>query len=302
MVITMNRSELTEWRKARSAGATGFTRCGNTALHWGERTYIMGIVNVSPDSFSGDGLDNVDRAVDQAKRFIEEGADIIDVGGESTRPGTSPSSDDEAARQELSRVIPVLERLKYEITVPVSVDTYRYAVARQALDAGAHIINDIWGLQRSPGIAALAAERNVPLIVMSNHREKQSRYIIPAIIADMKRAADIALDAGVPWDNIIIDPGIGFGKTLKQNYEIVRRLNELKILGLPVLLGTSRKSMVGLTLDLPPDQRVEGTAATVALGIANGADIVRVHDVKEMARVSRMTDAIVRRKRNISWQ
>lgn len=262
----------------------------------------MGIVNVSPDSFSGDGLDSVDKAVDQAKRFIEEGADIIDVGGESTRPGTTPSSYEEATRQELSRVMPALKRLIHEINVPVSIDTYRYAVARQALDAGAHIINDIWGLQRSPNLATLAAEKNIPLIVMSNQREKQSRHIIPAIIADMKRAADTALDAGVRWDNIIIDPGIGFGKTLEQNYEIVRRLSELKVLGLPVLLGTSRKSMIGLTLDLPPDQRVEGTAATIALGISAGADIVRVHDVKEMVRISRMTDAIVRRKRSLSWQ
>lgn len=298
----MNKPSLVNWRNTRSSGATGFTRCGKTAFHWGDRTYIMGIVNVSPDSFSGDGLDNVDKAVDQAKCFIEEGADIIDVGGESTRPGTSPSSDARAAEQELNRVIPVLERLTHEINVPVSIDTYRYTVARQALDAGAHIINDIWGLQHSPELAGLAAERNVPLIVMSNQRKKQSRYIIPAIIADMKRAADIALDAGVAWDNIIIDPGIGFGKTLEQNYEIVRRLNELKVLGLPVLLGTSRKSMIGLTLDLPPEQRMEGTAATIALGIAGGADIVRVHDVKEMVRISRMTDAIIRRKRSRSWQ
>jgi dihydropteroate synthase len=292
----MNKSSLVNWRKTRGSGANGFTHCGKTTFHWGDRTYIMGIVNVSPESFSGDGLDSVDMAVAQAKRFIEEGADIIDVGGESTRPGTTPSSDTLAAEQEMNRVIPVLEYLIPEINVPVSIDTYRLAVARQALDAGADIINDIWGLQRSPELARLAAERRVPLIVMSNQREKQSRYIMPAIIADLKRAADTALDAGVAWDNIIIDPGIGFGKTLEQNYEIVRRLDELKVLGLPVLLGTSRKSMIGLTLDLPPDQRVEGTAATIALGIAGGADIVRVHDVKEMVRVSRMTDAIVRRK------
>jgi dihydropteroate synthase len=292
----MNKSSLVNWRKTRGSGATGFTRCGKTTFHWGDRTYIMGIVNVSPESFSGDGLDNVAKAVAQAKRFIEEGADIIDVGGESTRPGTTPSSDTLAAEREMNRVIPVLERLVPEINVPVSIDTYRLAVARQALDAGADIINDIWGLQRSPELARLAAVRRVPLIVMSNQREKQSRYIMPAIIADLKRAADTALDTGVAWDNIIIDPGIGFGKTLEQNYEIVRRLGELKVLGLPVLLGTSRKSMIGLTLDLPPDQRVEGTAATIALGIAGGADIVRVHDVKEMVRVSRITDAIVRRK------
>ncbi|MEJ2738821.1 MAG: dihydropteroate synthase [Dehalococcoidia bacterium] len=293
----MNKSFLAQWRRQRSSGATGLTRCGNTTFQWGERTYIMGIVNTSPESFSGDGLDSVYRAVTQARHFIEEGADIIDVGGESTRPGTKPSSDDLATEQELSRVIPVLERLVREIDAPVSIDTYRYAVARQALDTGVHIINDIWGLQREPRLAELAAERNAPLIMMSNQREKPGRYIMPVIIADLKRAVDTALDAGVPWDNIIIDPGPGFGKTLEQNYEIVRRLGELKAFGLPVLLGTSRKSMIGLTLDLPPDQRVEGTAATVALGIANGADIVRVHDVKEMVRVCRMTDAIVRRGR-----
>jgi dihydropteroate synthase len=297
VVTTIDKSSLAQWRRERSRGAPGLTRCGKTSLHWGERTYIMGIVNVSPESFSGDGLDSVDKAVAQAIRFIEEGADMIDVGGESTRPGTTPSSDDSAAKLELSRVIPVLERLIHEIDAPVSIDTYRYNVARQALDTGVHIINDIWGLQREPRLAELAAERDVPLIMMSNQREKPTRYIIPAIIVDLKRAVDTALDAGVPWDNIIIDPGPGFGKTLEQNYEIVRRLGELKALGLPVLLGTSRKSMIGLTLDLPPDQRIEGTAATVALGIANGADIVRVHDVKEMVRVCRMTDAIVRKRK-----
>jgi dihydropteroate synthase len=258
----------------------------------------MGIVNVSPDSFSGDGLDNVEAAIAQAHRFVSEGADIIDVGGESTRPGTAPESTREAIKQELSRIMPVLEGLRGKIDVPLSVDTYRYEVARQALDAGVNMINDIWGLQKSPELAGLAAERNVPLIIMSNQRDRPYARIIPAVIADLKRAIDAALDARIPWENIIIDPGVGFGKKLEQNYEIVRRLNELKVLGRPVLLGTSRKSMIGLTLDLPSDQRLEGTAATVAIGIANGADIVRVHDVREMVRVCRMSDAIVRTRRD----
>ena len=294
MVNRMSRAALNKWRKERGGTGPGVTRCGGKVFNWGERTYVMGIVNVSPDSFSGDGLDNVDDAVAQAHRFVSEGADIIDVGGESTRPGTAPESTREVIDRELDRIIPVLERLCGKIDVPISVDTYRYEVAKHALDMGVHMINDIWGLRQLPELAGLVAERGVPLIVMSNQRDKGVPRIMPAIIADLKRAIDTALNAGVAWENIIIDPGIGFGKTLEQNYEILRSLNELRVLGRPVLLGTSRKSMIGLTLDLPADQRLEGTAATVAIGIANGADIVRVHDVREMMRVARMTDAIIR--------
>ena len=254
----------------------------------------MGIINASPDSFSGDGIASVDEAVAQAHRFVAEGVDVIDIGGESTRPGTTPQSTEESIKQELRRVIPVLERLAGKIEVPLSIDTYRYEVARQALDAGAKMINDIWGLKRDPTLAKLAAERSVPIILMANQREEPQRYIMPAVLSDLKWSVDTALDAGVPWDNIIIDPGIGFGKTVAQNLEIIRRLDEMKVLGRPVLLATSRKSVIGLTLDLPPDQRLEGTAATIAIGIARGADMVRVHDVKEMMRVCRMSDAIVR--------
>ena len=250
----------------------------------------MGIINVSPDSFSGDGLNNVDAAVAQAQRFVAEGVDILDVGGESTRPNSSPVSVDE----ELRRVIPVLERLAVKVEVPLSVDTYKLEVALRALDAGADMINDVWGLKKEPGLAKLAAEKSVPVILMSNQREYPQRNIVPAVIADLKRAIDLALDAGVPWENIIIDPGVGFGKTLEQNLELVRRLDTLKALGRPILLGTSRKSMIGLVLDLPPEQRLEGTAASVAIGIAKGADIIRVHDVEEMIRVCRMSDAIIR--------
>jgi len=270
------------------------TRCGNLELRWGERTYVMGILNVNPDSFSGDGLGgNIDAAVAQAKRFFAEGADIIDVGGESTRPGTSPKSMDDVT-EELRLVIPVIKRLAKEIPTPISVDTYKPKVAIQALEAGAKMVNDIWGLQKSPELARLAADSGVPIVLMSNQRETSVENIMPAIIADLKRAIDVAVKNGVPENNIIIDPGLGFGKTLEQNLEIIRRLAELRVLRKPILLGSSRKSMIGKVLDLPADQRIEGTAATVAIGIAHGTDIIRVHDVKEMARVCRMSDAIVR--------
>lgn len=252
----------------------------------------MGVINVSPDSFSGDGLASVAAAVAQAERFADEGVDILDVGGESTRPNSAPITVDE----ELRRVIPVLERLAGKVKVPLSVDTYKFEVARQALDAGAEMLNDIWGLKQEPRLAELAARRGVPVILMSNQRDKPVRSIVPAVLSDLKRAVDLALGAGVPWENIILDPGIGFGKRLEQNLELVRRLDELKVLGRPVLLGTSRKSMIGLVLNLPAEERLEGTAASIAIGIAKGADIVRVHDLKEMMRVCRMSDAIIRGK------
>jgi dihydropteroate synthase len=292
MAGRVSKDSLIQWRKARGGLSLGITHCGKTTFRWGERTYVMGIINVSPDSFSGDGLASVDAAVAQAQRFVAEGVDVLDVGGESTRPNSAPITVDE----ELRRVIPVLERLAGKIKVTLSVDTYKLEVARRALDAGAEMINDIWGLKQEPRLAELAAERGVPVILMSNQRDKPVRNIVPAVLSDLKRSIDLALDAGVSWENIIIDPGIGFGKTLEQNLELVRRLDELKALGRPVLLGTSRKSMIGLVLDLPPEQRLEGTAASIAIGIAGGADMVRVHDVKEMMRVCRMSDAIVRGK------
>ncbi len=271
----------------------GVMRCGGWEFRWGERTYVMGIINVTPDSFSGDGLGNdIEAAVAQGKRFAAEGADILDVGGESTRPNAEPVS----AEEELRRVIPVVERLAAEVTVPVSVDTYRYEVAQRALAAGARMINDIWGLERDPRLAELAAEHKVPMVLMSNQRGRPCPDIVPEVIASLKKSIALALDRGVPWQNIIVDPGVGFGKTLEQNLEIVRRLDEFKCLNRPILIGTSRKSMIGLVLDLPPDQRLEGTAATVAISIARGADIVRVHDVAQMVRVCRMSDAVVRSK------
>ena len=272
---------------------SGVMRSGGWEFRWGERTYVMGIINVTPDSFSGDGLGHdTEAAVVQGKRFAAEGADILDVGGESTRPNAEPVS----AEEELRRVIPVVERLAAEVALPVSVDTHRYEVAQRALAAGARMINDIWGLGRDPRLANLAAEHSVPIVLMSNQRDRKCPDIVPEVIASLKKSVALAMDRGVPWQNIIVDPGVGFGKTLEQNLEIVRRLDELKCLNRPILIGTSRKSMIGLVLDLPPDQRLEGTAATVAISIAKGADIVRVHDVAQMVRVCRMSDAVVRGK------
>ena len=296
---------------ARYEGRTlGSMEIGGRLFEWGKRTYIMGILNVTPDSFSGDGLmaagDFVGAALAQAERFVEEGADILDVGGESTRPGSAPIP----AEEELRRVMPVVERLAREFDVPISIDTYKAEVARRALDAGAHMVNDVWGLRMDPELAGLVAERGVPVVVMHNRsRPKDAvqeerlggRYVgveyedlMADIIRELRGSVQIALDAGVAWERIIVDPGLGFGKTVEQNLEIMDRLGELKVLGRPILVGPSRKSFIGYTLDLPPEERLEGTAATVALCIARGADIVRVHDVKEMVRVARMTDAIVR--------
>jgi dihydropteroate synthase len=279
------------------------TLCGGRVFYWGKRTYIMGVINVSPDSFSGDGLADAEEAVARAKRLASEGADIIDIGGESTRPGSGSIS----INEELRRVLPVVEKLADEISVPLSVDTYKLEVADQALDAGANMINDIWGLKKEPRLAELAAQKGVPIALMSNQRDSRCHDIMSAVISDLKRALEQASDAGVPWENIIIDPGIGFGKTQEQNLEVLQRLEELQALGRPVLLGSSRKSFIGWVLDLtleqrssdvafipPGDQRLEGTAATIAIGIAKGANIVRVHDVNEMARVCKMSDAIVR--------
>jgi dihydropteroate synthase len=254
----------------------------------------MGVINLSPDSFLGDGLDSdIEAAQAQARRFISEGADIIDIGGESTRPGSKPIS----VNEELRRVIPVVEKLANELSVPVSIDTYKSAVAIRALAAGASMINDVWGLKKEQRLARIAADAGVPIIIASNQRDEPCQHEIMAeVISDLKNSIMLAKKADVAEQNIIIDPGIGFGKSLEQNLEIIHRLAELKSLAKPILLGTSRKSVIGLVLDLPPDQRLEGTAATVAIGIANGADIIRVHDVKQMVRVCRMSDAIVRRK------
>lgn len=273
------------------SGDMGITRCGGVEFEWGTRTHVIGIVNVTPDSFSGDGLDgSVSASVARAVQFVADGADIIDVGGQSTRPGSDPVD----AEEELRRVIPVIEALSKQMTVPISIDTYWAEVAKKAVDAGAHIINDVWGLKKDPGMAEVVAQCGVPVVITQNQRGSSYHDLMPELISDLGQSIKAAIKAGVKQENIIIDPGIGFGKTVEQNLEIVRRLSELKQLGRPILLGTSRKSFIGYALDLPVDQRVEGTAATVAIGIANGADIVRVHDVKQMALVARMSDAVAR--------
>ena len=281
-----------------------------TEFIWGERTYVMGILNVTPDSFSGDGLlsaeETVARAVAQAQQFEADGADILDIGGESTRPGSVPIS----AEEELARVIPVITAVRAATDLPISVDTYRAAVAEAALQAGADWINDVWGLRMDGRMAGIVAAAGCPVVIMHNRSKPKDvaqterlggRYLgveyddlITDIKNELQTSIDLALTAGVQPEKIIIDPGVGFGKTVSQNLQIVNELDQFKALGFPILLGASRKSFIGYTLDLPPDDRLEGTAVTIAIGIDRGADIVRVHDVKEMARVARMTDSIVR--------
>ena len=280
----------------------GITKCGNTEFHWGKRTYVVGIINMSPESFSGDGIADVDSAVEQARRFVSEGADILDVGGESTRPGLASIS----ASEEINRAIPIIERLSREIEVPISIDTSKLEVAERALKAGAAMLNDQWGLKKEPRLAKLAAKKGVPIVLMSNQRDKGGydatagrdtalyEDVMGEVISTLRQGIASAIEAGVYSENIIVDPGIGFGKTWQQDLEIVRRLRELKELGRPILIGTSRKSLIKMVLNLPATERVEGTAATVAISIANGADMVRVHDVRQMVRVCRMADAIVR--------
>jgi len=293
-------------------------------LDWGTRTYVMGILNVTPDSFSGDGLlatpsssptdrsdathEGLPRALAQARRFLAAGVDLLDVGGESTRPGAQQVGVDE----ELARVVPVIEALRLETDVLISIDTYKASVAEAALNAGADMVNDVWGLRADPALAKVAASHQAPVILMHNRSKPANadvqarlggRYVgmeYANLLEDVKHelmeSVAIARAAGIPDEYIILDPGIGFGKTVEQNLELINRLEEIRSLGFPVLLGPSRKSFIGYTLDLPPDQRVEGTAAAVAVGITRGADIIRVHDVEMMMRVARMTDAIVRRQ------
>lgn len=249
----------------------------------------MGVLNLSPDSFSGDGLGSDMKAiVTKAKRLVAEGADIVDIGGESTRPDTPPVPADE----ELRRVIPAIERLASEVSVPISIDTYKSEVASRALKAGANMINDVWGLKRDHKLAQVASEAGVPIVLVSNQRDSTTNYDIMAeVISSLEKSMSLAIQAGIDEPNIIVDPGIGFGKSVEQNLAIIHRLAELKVLGRPILLGTSRKFVTSQA----PDQRLEATSATVAIGIAHGADIVRVHDVQRMVRVCRMSDAIMRK-------
>ncbi|MBI4298920.1 MAG: dihydropteroate synthase [Chloroflexi bacterium] len=274
------------------------TSIGGRQFRWGERTYVMGVINVTPDSFSGDGLGyEVDAAIEQALRFEAEGADILDVGGESTRPpgriygkGATHLSEEE----ELRRVIPTIERITKEAKIPVSIDTYKASVALRALEAGAAMVNDVWALQADPFMAEVVANAKVAVVLMHNQPGTRYENLIPNVISGLDERMKTALKAGIPEKNIILDPGIGFGKNPGQNVEILQRFDALKVLGRPLLVGTSRKSVIGEVLGLPVDQRLEGTAATIALAIAKGVDMVRVHDVREIVRVVRMSDAIVR--------
>ncbi len=294
-------------------------KINNHTLNWGSRTYIMGILNATPDSFSGDGLlpspptplpqgeGSIENALEQAKSFVEFGADILDVGGESTRPGSELVDADE----EMRRVIPIIRAIVDQLPQTlISIDTYKAEVAEAALNAGAHIVNDVWGLRADPKLASVIAAFSCPVILMHNRSNPASVEVrenlgnayqgaeyddlLKEIKAELLESVEIATQAGVTHEAIILDPGIGFGKTVPQNLELNNRLDEIRALGYPVLLGPSRKSFIGYTLDLPADERVEGTAASIAIGIARGADIIRVHDVKEMVRVAKMTDALVR--------
>jgi dihydropteroate synthase len=273
------------------AATMRMARIGDREFHWGSRTYVMGIVNVTPDSFSGDGVTDLEAAVAQARQMEQDGADLIDIGGESTRPETwaGPGL---SAEEELARVVPVVARVAGAVAVPVSIDTYKAEVAERAIAAGAAMVNDVWGLRRDPRMASAVFRAGVPVVLMHNKPGGGYRDLIGEIAASLQEGVELGRAAGIPEDHIVLDPGIGFGKTREENLEIIRRLPELRRLGFPVMIGPSRKSFIGKTLDLPAGERLEGTAAAVALSIVGGADIVRVHDVQAMVRVARMADAI----------
>jgi len=281
-------------------------------FEWGTRTYVMGILNLTPDSFSGDGLSEKGQevALRQAEIFVRAGVDILDIGGESTRPGAASVS----TQEEMDRVLPFISQLAGEFDTLISIDTYKSEVAKAALKEGANILNDVWGLRADPALGEIAAAAGVPVILMHNRSNPNNaavkeqlggRYIgveyddlLEDVKTELLESISLAHKAGIFDQNVILDPGIGFGKTVPQNLELLNRLNEIRALGYPILLGPSRKSFIGYTLDLPPDDRIEGTAATVSVGIVRGADIIRVHDVPEMIRVTRMTDALVRGMQN----
>lgn len=267
-------------------------KAGKYNLFIGQKTLIMGILNLTPDSFSDGGdYNHIEKAIEHAKDMIESGADIIDIGGESTRPGSKEVS----AELEINRIIPVIKTLVKEIDVPISVDTYKADVAEKALIAGADIVNDVWGMQRDKNMASVISASKSPVVLM--HNQKDTEYkddIIKEINKFFEKSIEIGLKAGIDSSKIILDPGIGFGKTYEQNIEVMSRLGQLKELGYPILLGTSRKSMIGKILDLKPKERIEGTIATTVMGIVQGVDIVRVHDIKENYRAVKVADAIVR--------
>lgn len=268
-------------------------KIGNRNIDLNERTYVMGILNVTPDSFSDGGKYNeVEEAVKRAKTMVEEGADIIDIGGESTRPGAEYVSEEE----EINRVIPIIKAIKKELDVIISIDTYKSRTAEEAILAGADIINDVWGFKKDENIAKVAAKYNVPCILMHNRENKPYKKLMNDVIYDLVDSINIALEAGVLRENIILDPGIGFAKTYEENLIVMDNLEKIVEIGYPVLLATSRKSMIGLALELPTDKRLEGTIATTVMGIMKGCNIVRVHDVLENKRACVMTDKILRSK------
>jgi dihydropteroate synthase len=270
-------------------------KTANHTFGLNEKTLIMGILNVTPDSFSDGGkYDKLESAINHAQEMVQQGADILDVGGESTRPGAVCVP----LEAELERILPVIKALKASVNVPISIDTYKAEVARQAVAAGADIINDVWGAKADPDMAAVAAFCDVPIILMHNRRDTNYTDFMKDMILDLQQSISIVKEAGVKDSHIILDPGIGFAKTYLQNLEALRRLDEITSLGYPVLLGTSRKSVIGKTLDLPSNQRVEGTGATVCLGIEKGCHIIRVHDVLEMSRMAKMMDAMLGKRRD----
>ena len=273
-----------------SKGQSTLIKAGPYTLDYTNKTLIMGILNVTPDSFSDGGkYSHLENAVAHAKKMIEDGADILDIGGESTRPGYERISDEE----EISRVVPAIDAITKELQIPISIDTYKSKVAKSAVDAGAVIINDIWGAKADPEIADVAAETGVPIILMHNRNDRNYNNFIRDVLNDLYESITIAKKAGVSDEQIILDPGIGFVKDIKENLEMMRHLDTLVSLGYPVLLGTSKKSMIGGVLDLPVTERTEGTGATVCFGIQKGCQIVRIHDVKEMSRMAKMMDALM---------
>jgi len=266
-------------------------KIGGKLWQWGRRTYIMGILNITPDSFSDGGkFITIKDVLAQTKRMVEEGADIIDIGGESTRPGAEPVSHE----QEVLRIIPVIKALKEQIDIPISVDTYRANTAYAALSAGADMVNDVWGLKHDPDMAKVVADFGVPVCIMHNSASAEYESLIEDIKASLGKSIEIALKSGIRNENIIVDPGIGFGKTWEHNLDIMIALEKLKSLGYPLLLGTSRKSFIGKVLGGSVDERLEGTLATSVYGIVKGVDVLRVHDVLQNKRVAIMTDRMVR--------
>ena len=268
-------------------------KIGNKIINLDERTYVMGILNVTPDSFSdGGNYNEIEAAVKRAKEMVKQGVDIIDIGGESTRPGADFVSEED----EIKRVVPIIKAIKKELDVLISIDTYKSKTAEEAIKAGADIINDIWGFKKDSNMAKVAVKYDVPCVLMHNREKNNYTNLMKNVLDDLVDSINIALDAGVKRENIILDPGIGFAKNYEQNLIVMDNLEKIVEMGFPVLLATSRKSMIGLALDLPVDKRVEGTIATTVIGIMKGCKMVRVHDVLENKRACVMTDKILNKK------